>query len=302
MTASANSRPPKVRAPGQEPGPLVWQPLPGAFGASCANLDLRGEMAPQIEAGLFDAFRRHHVLSIRGGGLENDDLRRFAERFGEVEQHNIMKADGQRMEAVHLITNFDAAGKPSARPFINSNYHWHSDKSYLATPSLTTMLYAVELPPGGGGDTQFADMTAAYAALPQETKREIAGLRVVQSLAYMRDSLGDRAPTAEERQAAPPVEQPLVRTHPETGEKSLYLGMYCSHILGLAPDASRALLDRLLAHATQPQFVLTYKWSLGDLVLWDNRCLMHRAVANYEMTAHRRVLKRVCVKGTDRPH
>lgn len=291
-----------VRAGAKNAPMPEWSVLPGQLGAACDNLDLSQSMSPQIQGVLFDAFRAHHVLVIRNQHLENEHLHHFAQMFGEVEQHNIVKADGQRMEAVHVITNLDASGKPSARPFINSNYHWHSDKSYLKKPSLMTMLYSVELPPEGGGDTQFADMTRAYAALSPQTKAEIAGLRVVQSLAHMRSSLGNPAPTPEEARSAPPVEQPLVRTHPETGEKSLYLGMYCSHVVGMEEEKGRDLLRHLLDHATQPQFLLTHRWALGDVVLWDNRCLMHRAIANYEMNKHRRILKRVCVKGTDVPH
>ena len=117
----------------------------------------------------------------------------------------------------------------------------------------------------------------------------------------MRTATGDRPATEAEKQAAPPVTHPLVRTHPETGEHSLYLGMYCSHVVGMAPEKSRALLDGLLAHSTQPRFVYTHRWQPGDLVFWDNRCLLHRAVANYDMGHSRRVLQRLVVKGSAAP-
>ena len=118
------------------------------------------------------------------------------------------------------------------------------------------------------------------------------------SFEYMRTSTGDRPLTPEERAATPPVEHPLVRTHPDTGRRSLYLGMYCSHVVGKNPDEGRALLDRLLAHATQARFVYTHRWQPGDLVFWDNRCLLHRAIPNYAMGSSRRVLNRLVVKGT----
>jgi alpha-ketoglutarate-dependent taurine dioxygenase len=157
------------------------------------------------------------------------------------------------------------------------------------------MLHAVELPPSGG-DTQFADMIRAHAALSDDVKRAVSGLRAVHSLEFMRTSTDDRLPTNDEKNAAPPVVHPLVRTHPVTGEKSLFLGMYCSHIVGMEAAASRAVLDQLLAHATQEQYVYTHRWSPGDLVIWDNRCLLHRAVANYDMASSRRVLLRLVVK------
>ena len=288
-------------APAARPAQGLFRPLSDVCGAECDSIDLANLTDAALDA-IMQGFRRHHVLVLRDQAVDDRHLESFALKFGQVEQHYIQKADGKLMEAVHTITNFDATGKPSTRPFINSNYYWHSDKSYLAVPSLMTMLYAVELPPDGGGDTQFADMTAAYAALPEARKREIENLRVVQSLEYMRSSLGDRPPTEAEKLRAPPVEQPLVRQHQETGEKSLYLGMYSSHIVGMSETEGRALLKELEAHATQPQFIYTHRWRLHDVVLWDNRCLMHRAVANYAMDKHRRVLKRVCVQGTDRPH
>jgi alpha-ketoglutarate-dependent taurine dioxygenase len=294
-----SSQPMSPATPGAQ---SLFRPLSPVCGADCGSLDLSRPLADETLAAIMQAFRQNHVLVFRDQAVEDRHLADFALKFGEVEQHYIQKADGQLMEAVHTITNFDAAGKPSTRPFINSNYYWHSDKSYLALPSLMTMLYAVELPPDGGGDTQFADMTAAHAALPEATRRAIDGLRVVQSLEYMRSSLGDRPPTEAEKRKAPPVEQPLVRRHPETGEKSLYIGMYSSHIVGMDEAAGRALLKELEAHATEPRFVYTHRWQANDVVLWDNRCLMHRAVANYAMDKHRRVLKRVCVRGTDRPH
>jgi alpha-ketoglutarate-dependent taurine dioxygenase len=120
----------------------------------------------------------------------------------------------------------------------------------------------------------------------------------VHSLEYMRLATDDRPPTQEEKEAAPPVTHPLVRTHPETGAKSLYIGMYCSHIVGMPEAEGRALLDELLAHATQDRFVYTHQWQPGDVVLWDNRCLLHRAVPNYAMGKSRRVLQRLVVKGS----
>lgn len=283
-------------------GALSFQPLSDTCGANCDSIDLSKPLGRDNLFAIMAAFRKYHVLVLRAQKIEDPHLEALARIFGDVEEHYIQKADGQRMEAVHTITNFDKSGAPSREPFIKSNYYWHSDKSYLAVPALMTMLYAVELPPGGGGDTEFANMTAAYAALPEATKRKIDGLRAVQSLEYMRTSLNDRPPTEAEKAKAPPVQQPLVRTHQETGEKSLYLGMYSSHVVGMPEAEGRALLQELEAHATSPRFVYTHRWRLHDVVLWDNRCLMHRAVANYEMDRHRRVLKRICVQGTERPH
>jgi len=160
-----------------------------------------------------------------------------------------------------------------------------------------TMLHGVEIPPSGG-DTQFADTEMAYAALSQERKDQIADLHVVHSWEAHRRNTGGVPPTEEEKRERPPVVHPLVRTHPETGKKTLYIGAHTSHIVEQPEAEGRALLDELLEHATQPQFVYTHQWRRGDVVMWDNRCLLHRALANYEMGKHKRVLNRTVVKGT----
>ena len=274
--------------------------LPGGLGAELTGIDLRGASSTRLITQIRAAFLAHHVLVIRDQQLTKPQMGEFAGIFGEVEGNVFRKPDGSTMEAIHEISNLDAAGQPAETPYLKSNYHWHSDKAYLPVPALLTMLHAVELPPAGG-DTQFADMTRAWEALPEATKRRVVGLRVVHSLEYMRLATDDRPPTKEEKEAAPPVTHPLVRTHPQTGAKSLFLGMYCSHVIDMAAAESRALLDGLLAHATQERFVYAHRWQPGDVVLWDNRCLLHRAVANYDMGKSRRVLQRLVVRGTGAP-
>lgn len=276
-------------------------PLSDVMGAEVIGVDLRGGGSPNEIAVIKDSFLKHHLVVVRGQTLEKADLYNFASKFGQIETHAVALkgVEGEQLAGVHFITNLDANGVPVEKPVINSNYFWHSDKSFLPEPALTTMLYAVEVPPSGG-DTKFANMTKAYEELSVADKAKIANLRVVQSLEYMRNSTGNAPPTPEELKNAPSVEHPLVRTHPETGEKSLYLGMYSGSIAGMDEKEGRELLDRLSEHATQERFVFTQKWNPHDLVLWDNRCLMHKAVANYAMGQHRRILMRVVVRG-DKP-
>jgi len=141
-------------------------------------------------------------------------------------------------------------------------------------------------------------MAMAYAALPETTKQRITGMRVVHRWAASRGWAGAPPPSEIEMTERPPVDHPLVRTHPETGTKTLYIGNHASHILGMSEDEGDALLPELLDHATRPSFIYTHHWRDGDLVMWDNRCLLHRALANYEMAAHLRVLHRTVVTGT----
>lgn len=275
----------------------VFTRLPEGFGAACVDFDLGQPPADAARAAILAAFLRHRLLVFRSQALSPQRMRDFAATFGEVEGNIFRKADGSTLEDVHLISNLGANGLPDEDSYIKSNYHWHTDKSYLPVPALMTMLLALELPPQGG-DTQFADMSRAYDALPAEMRRRIAGLRVVHSFEYMRSSTNDRPLTDAERAATPPVSHPLVRTHPETGEKSLYLGMYCSHVEGMDETEGRKLVQQLQAHATSAPFLYAHRWQAGDLVLWDNRCLLHRATGGFDAKKHRRVLQRAVVKGT----
>ena len=266
-------------------------------GAEITGLDLARPLAPALKDAILAAFLQHHVLVFRGQSLDRAQQLAFTLEFGELEDHVGRLQDADRYTIVHTVSNLDRDGRPSRAMTRGGNYHWHTDKSYHAAPSLMTLLHAVELP-AEGGDTQFANTALAYAALPEATRTRLAGLRAVHSWAASRRRSGSPPPSEAEMRERPPVEHPLVRTHPDTGAKALYIGNHAAHVVGLAPEESDALLEELLAHATEPRFVFTHRWRAGDLVLWDNRCLLHRAVANYVVERERRVLHRTVVKGT----
>jgi alpha-ketoglutarate-dependent taurine dioxygenase len=277
---------------------ILGAPLSEACGITITGLDLSGQLpANQLEQ-IRQAFRDHHVVVFPDQVLSREQQFAFTANFGEVERHGARSANTKRYETAHVISNLGNNGNPvdrTASPV--SNYRWHTDKSYYPVPPMLTALYGVELPPRGG-DTEFANTAMGYAALPEPTKRRIEGLRVVFYWgASARISDASLRSPAELREH-PPVDHPLVRTHPETGRGALYLGNHASHILGLPEEEGRALLGELLEHTTKPQFVYTHRWRIGDLVMWDNRCLLHRAVANYEIGRERRVLHRNVVRGT----
>jgi len=274
---------------------FIVSALSNALGAEVTGMNLSGA-SPATLSTVQEAFLEHHLLVFREQTLTDADIENFAASFGPIEANQVKSLDGVGvMKAVHSIANVDDQGRPSASPFLKANYSWHSDKSYLRTPSLMTMLYGLEVPPVGG-DTQFSNMEMAYADLPAETKQQIDGLRVIQSFDYMLDGLG-RPPIIETKDIPPPVEHPLVRTHPQTGRKSLFVGMYSAGIVGMPQAEGLALIARLIAHATQEAYVFTQKWRRFDFVVWDNRSLIHRAIPNYDMGAHRRVLRRCVVRG-----
>jgi alpha-ketoglutarate-dependent 2,4-dichlorophenoxyacetate dioxygenase len=257
--------------------------LSAAGGVRLAGLDLSQPLSLRQRDAIGEAFLAHHVVVFPDQSVTREQQFAFAAIFGEVEAHGAHRGENKRYDVAHVMSNLDADGKPTFRFSRAANYHWHTDKPYHPAPPLLTTLYAVELPPAGG-DTQFANMALAYAALPEDVKCRIAELRVA-----FRPAFDDSRPA---------VDHPLVRTHPETSSKSLYIGNHSTHIVGMLESEGAALLAELLMHATQRQFVYTHRWRVGDLVMWDNRCLLHRAVANYEADKYRRVMHRSVVRGT----
>jgi taurine dioxygenase len=280
------------------PGPDQTLTLAAFGGAEINDMDLSRPLTPADRTRILGLFRAHPVMVFRGQSLSREQQFDFTTHFGPVETRHVGRhTDAERYTAVHTVSNLNAAGEPIAIPTERGNYYWHSDKSYHAVPSLLTMLHAVELPPAGGG-TQFANLILAYAALPEATRARIGGLRAEHSWEASRINCGARPATEEQKRERPPVDHPLVRTHPDTGAKSLYLGNHAGHILGLPREEGAALLRELLDFATQARFVYTHAWRMGDVVLWDNRCLVHRALPHDDMAAHRRVLHRTVVTGT----
>jgi alpha-ketoglutarate-dependent taurine dioxygenase len=266
--------------------------LSPAGGVVIDGVDLSRPLPQAAKALIHDAFLAHHVVVFPDQALSREQQFAFAAAFGDVERSAASSSETKRHGVAHILSNLDKDGRPvdrSSSPL--SNYRWHTDKPYFHVPPMMTSLYAVELPPDGG-DTEFANTAMAYAALTPETQRQIAGLGVV-----FRHGGGSDLSIAPGH-AREEVDHPLVRTHPETGRKALYLGNHASRLLGLPVAEGRALLQRLLAHATQAQFVYRHRWRIGDLVIWDNRCLLHRVVANFDANRHRRILHRSVVRGT----
>ena len=276
---------------------MELRPISPVAGVEIRGLDLAEPLDALSQARISQAILDHHVVVFKDQALEPQHQLDFTQRFGELEEHVIRLRDGNKAPALHVISNLDAQGHPTSKPYSHGNYFWHTDKSYHAVPSFSTLLHAVELPPVGG-DTQFANMHLAYEAMSDGRKRELAGLRLVHSWEASRRNTGNRPATEDEKRDRPPVNHPLVRTHPDTGRKSLYCGIHVSHVEGIPLDESKAFLSDLLAEATQDQFVYSHAWQAGDLVMWDNRCLLHQATANFDMDQHRRVLHRTVIRGT----
>jgi taurine dioxygenase len=267
------------------------EPLSSVLGAAVSGLDLRRKLDDPTKRAVYDAFVRFHVLCFRDQQLDPEQQIAFTEQFGTLERH-MASNRGTGNPLVHIVSNLGPDGKPGGKV---SSTSWHSDKSFRPAPSLATILHAQIMPPEGG-ETCFANMIAAYDALPDAEKADLDGMMIVHSWELSRARMGRQA-TPEEIADAPPLTHPLVRTIPETGQKALFMGEHASHIEGRPMAEGRALLDRLTAHAIEERFVYRHKWRSGDMLMWDNRCLLHRANPNFDAARFPRVLHRTCLRG-----
>ena len=287
-----------MAAPAREiasPPPFTITPLSPVGGVEIRGIDLAAPFGDEVFDAIMDAFLEHHILVFRDQNLSGEAQLAFTRRFGEIEEHVGRLPNGEKYPLLHVIHNLDEDGNPVR--ISGGNYFWHTDKSYHAVPSLLTMLHAVETP-SEGGDTQFANMHMAWDSLDRETQEEVSDLCAIHSWEANRRNTKQSPATDIQKRERPPVRHPVVRSHPVTGRKALYLGIHTSHIDGMPKEEGHAFLNRLLRRATKADFIYTHKWLKGDLVLWDNRCLLHRAVANFDMESERRVLHRTVVKGT----
>ncbi len=265
---------------------ITVTPTHPEFVAEISGVDVAQPLKPTDRQTIEDAINRYAVVVFRGQTLDDEKQVAFAGNFGPIEssalklRHRDIK---HRIESSQVadISNLDGDGnvmKPDARRRLDglANRLWHTDASFRAVPGALSMLYAHVIPEEGG-DTEFADMRAAYDALPEAKKKELEGLVAEHSIWRSREQLGVVQYTAEERASLPPVPQRVVRTHPGSHRKTLYLAAHASHILGLPVADGRLIILDLIEHATQPRFVHAHRWAKGDLVIWDNRCTMHRA-------------------------
>jgi taurine dioxygenase len=278
---------------------LQLRPLTPGFGAEILGLDLRQTPSPATLEALRQALNQHSLLILRAQHIDEAQHVELSRGFGELMIHVLKQFLTASLPEIYVLSNVAENGKPIGNH--KEGWNWHSDLSYMAEPSMGSLLHAIEVPPEGA-DTLFASMHAAYEGLPAEMQTRIRDLKAVHSYAgYYGKAFADRAPLTDEQKArTPDVIQPVVRTHPVTGRLSLYVGQdIVKEIQGLEPEQGKRLLAELNAHAIRDEFVYRHKWKAHDLVIWDNRCTMHCATP-YDDATYRRVMHRTTVKG-DRP-
>ena len=258
-------------------------PVTPEFAAEVGDVDLSQPLTPETLARIQQAFWTYSVLIFPDQKLTAEQHLAFARHFGPHETSiGVYNQAMPRRVPTQLadVSNLDDEARPWGRDsrqrmFQLGNRLWHTDSSFKYLPALASALYARSIPPVGG-HTEFADLRAAYDALPAARQAELEGLVAEHSIFCSRAKLGFTDFSATERQALPPVPQMLVRTIPQTGRRTLYLASHASHILGMPLEQGRALLAELIEHATQRRFVYSHRWRLHDVVMWDNRCTMHR--------------------------
>jgi alpha-ketoglutarate-dependent 2,4-dichlorophenoxyacetate dioxygenase len=275
------------------------------FVGEVSGVDLRKSLTREEAAELQAAIDKYAVLVFHGQDITDEQQMAFALNFGERENPrggNITRREDYRLDsALNDVSNLGKDGKPLPRDHRNhlfnlGNCLWHSDSSFRAIPAKYSLLSARVVNPKGG-NTEFADMRAAYDALDEETKAEIGELICEHSLMYSRGSLGFVDYSDEEKEMFKPVLQRLVRTHPAHGRKSLYLSSHAGKVVGMSVPEGRLLLRDLTEHATQPEFVYVHRWTRHDLVMWDNRQTVHR-VRRYDQSQPRD-MRRATIAGTE---
>ena len=282
-------------------------PLADCFAGEVSGVDLQQPLGPKTVSAIESAMDRYAVLVFRDQNISDDEQLTFSQNFGPIESSiggNITKLDQRRLQVEfadvsNLDQNQDIYARDDRRRLFNlGNRLWHSDSSFRAVPAKYSLLSARSIPVNGP-HTEYADMRAAYDALDDMTKAEVAELICEHSLMYSRGQLGFTDFTEEEQKTFAPVRQVLVRTHPVTMRKSLFLASHAGTIVGWPMAEARIFLRDLIEYATQPQFVYVHHWRLHDLVMWDNRQTMHR-VRRFNETENVRDVRRTTIS-SDRP-
>ena len=276
------------------------RPLHEQFGAEVVGVDATREMTPDEFAPIMKAFETYSVLLFRGPVMTDKQQIALSEHFGIVQVAFKANQTGgsmfSRQSNINFETNEIFPSEHHRMTFLKANMLWHTDSSYMNCASLCSILASREVPPSGG-NTEVVSTRAAYEKLPQALKGRIEDLMVIHSLSYARDKMDMSILTDEQRDAAPPVKHPLVQVNPANGKKSMLIGAHAAFIDGWTEEDSRELLDELVEYSTRLEDIYSHAWQSGDAIVWDNRCILHRATP-FESNKYRRHLERTTI--TDR--
>ena len=281
---------------------LTVHPRGEIFFADIADIDLATDLNSAWDD-IHAAYLDHKVLCFHGQALSARQFHDLGERFGTIEPHTVTMYHHEEFSGITVLSNRTELGRPKG--IRDAGSHWHSDYSYKSIPANVTLLYAIEVPEEGG-DTMLIDLAAAYRALPDETKQRIDGLHALHHYRHTksRDHPEGRWRILDEaqRRVTPEVVHPIVRTHPETSAKSIFvfpgLSSGLRHVVGMDDAESDELLESLFKHCTAQRFQYRHKWRAGDLLLWDNRCTMHHATTDVLPADQHRTIYRINTMGS----
>ena len=278
---------------------IAVTPLTPVFAARIDGVDITRPVDDAAWAVIRAALDEHSVLVFRGQPLDDDTQVAFSLRFGGLEVTRSMNPGAgtpfARQSNLDIKTGDVIPSEDRRMVYQLANMLWHTDSSFKPVPSLCSLLSARIVPPEGGA-TEFASARAAYPSLPEALKRRVDSAIAVHDFSWSRDQVRPGFFTDKERAEYPPVKHPIVRTNPANGKRNLFLGAHASHVVGLPVDEGRALIKELQAHVTQPEFCYRHEWQEGDLIVWDNRCVLHRATP-YDTSRFKRLMQRTTISG-----
>ena len=275
---------------------VATRPLSPHVGAEVLGVDLASGVDDDSFRAIRAAFLAHQVLLFDARDLPSARQVEFARRFGEVQIHVMNQYHADGYPELYRLSNLDADGRPNGRHPDRGTMSWHTDGSWQRVTGQATILYA-EVASAEGGETHFCDMYGAYERLSPAWKARLAGMRAIHNLDFSRTRRhGDDPLTDEQRRARPPVDHPIVRTHAESGRRCVFLGDHAESIVGMPYDAGRALIEELNALIVHDDLTYRHRWSAGQLIAWDNRCVLHRATP-YDPAVQRRMIRRCTVLG-----
>ncbi len=285
-----------ARHPTSADWPFRVRPLAPQLGVEIIGVDLARGVDDALFAAIYDAFLRHQVLLFGEQDLPPGRQVEFARHFGEVQIHVMNQYHSTGYPELYRLSNLDENGNPSGKHPDRGTQEWHTDGSWRERTGQATILYA-EIAPEQGGGTQWCDMYGAYERLSPAWKERLSKLQAVHNLDFSRTRRhGEDPMTDAQRREVPPVAHPIIRTHPETGRKCVFLGDHAEYIQGMDYDAGRALIEEVNAMIVHPDLTYTHRWKPGELIAWDNRCLLHKA-GQYDEATQRRVIRRCTILG-----
>lgn len=281
-------------------GQLKIEKLHDDFGARITGVDLSGPLDAETVEAIREAVDNHSFLVFPDQGLDDEKQLAFTSLLGEPEPNHVVLGQTGRIDYFGTIGNIDAEGRQMGNDhrhvkFLTGNNMWHSDSSFREVPSFVSIMSVHEVP-DEGGETLYVSARAAYDRLSDAEKAEIDPLVTIHDYVFSRSKVSPDAVTPSHAASLPPVRQRMVRTNPRTGRKNYYVGSHAKTVEGWDEARSRALIDDLMDRATRPEHVITHRWEPGQLVVWDNRCLLHRGVG-YDADRYRRLMRQTRVRG-----